>query len=531
MLRIAALLLLAPLLCARAQAATDAELDAARLLAQASFGPTVADIEAVAGLGAEAWVEQQLRLAPTLHMPLYREHDPLEGYGALQGVWLQVAVNAPDQLRQRVAFALSEILVVSARSDIPTEGLVNYYDILVRGAFGNYRALLGNVARSMAMGRYLSMYQNRNPDAAQGIRADENFARELMQLFTIGLVKLNPDGTPQLNAKGRTIPTYSQVTVENLARIMTGWSSGNTPSFYYWPPDWTAPMRAFEDYHDRDEKRFLGKIFAAGRGAEQELARALDVLFAHPNVGPFVARQLIQRLVTSNPTPEYVERVAAVFGDNGAGVRGDLRSVVRAILLDPEARRGHLDLPERFGKVREPLLRLTHLLRAFEAVSTAPDGTYPSTWVEWGTSQAPLGAPSVFNFFSPGYSPDGELRELGLVAPEMKLADDSRINRAANYTGSLLWAFGENPGITIDEGSPSVLISLGREAALAHDPDALLDHLDLLLTSGTMGEELRVAVRRRIPDWRYEWDENAGFWRARGAIYLVMNSPQYLVQK
>jgi len=519
------------LVSAQALAQTSRE-EASRILAQGSFGPTLAEIDRVAAIGETAWVDEQLARRASFQQPLWAARDPsTRGHGEMQGIWFERAVQAPDQLRQRVAFALSQILVVSAESDIPSDGLVTYYDILVRHAFGNYRSLLGATTRSMAMGRYLSMYQNRAPDPAAGIRADENFAREIMQLFTIGLVRLNPDGTPALDAAGRTTPTYNQTTVENLARVFTGWSSSGNSGFYDWPAVWTAPMVPYEEFHDAGEKRLLGKVFPAGRSAAVELERVLDLLFNHPNTGPFVSRQLIQRLVTSNPSPAYVGRVAAVFGNNGAGVRGDLKAVVRAILLDPEARRGHIDMPERFGKVREPLLRLTHVLRAFSAVSTAADGHFPPQWIQWAIPQAPLSSPTVFNYYRPSYAPDGELRALGLVAPEMQLADDSTINQGANFTAGLIWQHSANPGATGDPDNPQIVIDIRREAEMARNPAALVEHLNLLLASGQLPPALREAVRRRLLDFRYDWDENAGYSRAWAAIYLIVNSPQYMVQK
>lgn len=528
-----AVLLLGLLLCVPALAGVVEERrDAARLLTQATFGPTMPEITRAARIGPAAWIDQEIARQPTYIYPLWRDRDiATNGHGEMQSTWYEVAVTAPDQLRQRMAFAFSEILVVSAQSDIDPRALVGYYDILVRHSLGNFRTLLERATLSMAMGRYLSMYRNRKPDPAQGIRADENFAREIMQLFTIGLVQLNPDGTPRLDELGQTTPTYRQRDIENLARVFTGWGSDNVADFYAWPPDWAAPMIPYEDFHDTDAKRILGRSFPAGRTARAELRRILDILFAHPNTGPFIARQLIQRLVTSNPSPAYVGRVAAVFADNGAGVRGDLAAVARAILLDVEARNGNVDLPGTFGKVREPILRVTHLWRAFGGVSQRADGRFPPIWTIGELGQGPLWAPSVFNFYSPSYSPDGELRDSGLVAPEMALANDSLLNRSVNYIDGILWNFTSNPYVQPNPEYPFVSINIDTEAALASDTEALLDRLDLLLMSGQMPESMRESLRRRLPDWRYEWDERAAWWRVRGAVYLIVNSPQYLVQK
>jgi len=321
---------------------TAAEIDASRLLMQASFGPTDAAIEQVIELGgAAAWVDAQLALPVQRHLPLVKQQYPDEEdiqQGRYVAFW-ERALRANDQLRQRVAFALSEIMVVSDRSSsIRAHGNLTaaYYDILVDNAFGNFRNLLEDVTLSPAMGVYLSMLGNERPDAVSGRRADENYARELMQLFSIGLVELNIDGTERAGTV-----TYSQPDVENLARVFTGWSwdknRWDVNPRGGWRPDRTSmerPMRAFPERHDTDAKLLLGTTIPAGQTPAADLAMALDILFRHPNVGPFIAKQLIKRLVTSNPSPAYVRRVATVFNNNGDGERGDLGAVVRAILLD-----------------------------------------------------------------------------------------------------------------------------------------------------------------------------------------------------
>ncbi|MGQ0622450.1 MAG: DUF1800 domain-containing protein [Panacagrimonas sp.] len=509
---------------------TPEEIDAARLLTQATFGPTREEIDRAVGLGTVAWVDEQLRLPASLHLPLYRERSTTGNKRSQRHyVWWERSVKAPDQLRQRVAFALSEILVVSEKSDIDQDGLAHYYDVLVSHAFGNFRTLLEQVTLSPAMGRYLSMQGNQKPDPAAGIRADENFAREVMQLFSIGLIKLRIDGSPMGGA------TYTQADVENLARIFTGWNWAGMPKFNSNRPNWLRSMQAYPKSHDTGAKRFLNQTFEAGRSAEEELGRALDILFQHPNVGPFLARQLIQRMVTSNPTKAYIQRVASVFNDNGSGVRGDLGAVVRAVLLDTEARNGHnganRDVSLRqYGKLREPVVRIAHVWRAFHAQGVGRRGIFPVDNSDPAAAQGPLTSPSVFNFFSPDYSPPGELglAALGYRVPEMQIVDESLLASTDNFMAhNILTQFVGNPSANQD----AVLIDLSYEKTLAADIPALLEHLGRMLLNGPMGNNQAAILTRRLQDFvpgsAPGWDAA----RVAEAIYLIVESPQYLVQR
>ncbi|WP_082081319.1 DUF1800 domain-containing protein [Methylocucumis oryzae] len=376
--------------------------DAARFLNMATFGANPRDINHLKHFTYQQWINQQMSMKASCHLEsLNITQDNNDRNNRIE-VWFRHAVTAPDQLRQRVAFALSEIFVVSdMNSGIPPHALTVYNDILVRNAFGNFRDLLEKVTLSPAMGSYLSMLGNQKPSRAKGIRADENFAREIMQLFTVGLVQLNANGEPLLK-DGTTVPTYNQSDIENLARVFTGWSWGDSLSFFD-GDDWRISMKAFRAFHDRDGKVIINKKrIAENQTAEKELDIALNTLFNHPNVGPFIGLRLIQRLVTSNPSPEYIARVAKKFNDNGDGVRGDMKAVIKAVLLDPEAL-GGVKVNKRFGKLREPLLVLTHLWRAFDA-STA-EGTLPYYYPDYTIGQAPLSSPSVFNFFRPNFAP------------------------------------------------------------------------------------------------------------------------------
>jgi uncharacterized protein (DUF1800 family) len=508
--------------------------EASSFLTRSTFGPNSGEIGRLTGQPYDAWLAQQFLMPPTYHLPQYNalmqaRSSDTEDRGIRMEVWWKTAVTAPDQLRQRVAFALSQIMVASDRETalvLAQQGLCYYYDILVRNAFGNYRQLLEEVTLSPEMGRYLSMLGNRKPNPATGIRADENYAREVMQLFSIGLVQLNLDGTPKRDADGNTIPTYDQDDIEGLARVFTGWSwSNDNGSFKRFedPSDWLRPMVPFESFHDTDAKTIVGGVmFPAGGTAGPELAQALDTLFNHPNVGPFIAIRLIQRLVTSNPSPGYVARVAGVFNDNGAGVRGDLQAVIRAILMDPEALAGASPSNPHFGKPREPLLVVAHLWRAFDARAASGNYIYPNPQND--LAQAPQSSPSVFNFYSPFYAPPGDIEQTGLVAPEFEIENEVSITSQFNryFSGTVVFnSARSNPG------PDDVLIQIGREQAMAGDPDALVDHLDVLLLSGRMTDDMRATLLAHIE----AIPASNPTQRVVDAIYLIATSPQYLVQK
>lgn len=504
------------------------QVDAVRFLNMATFGASPRDVRHLAGMTRPAWIKEQFGLKASCHLPTLNQSQENNSRENRMEVWWRHAVTAPDQLRQRVAFALSQIFVVSdVNSSLSQNGLAAYYDILLDGAFGNFRDLLENVTLSPVMGRYLSMLGNQKPDRAQGIRADENYAREVMQLFTIGLVKLNPDGTPVL-VDGAPVPTYGQAEVEGLARVFTGWTWGDALYFDDWQGnDWRIPMRAFQGYHDNRAKVILeGTAVPAGGTAQDDLHLALDTLFKHPNTGPFIGKQLIQRLVTSNPSPAYVARVAHKFADNGEGVRGDMKAVIRAILLDPEAL-GSVEVNPDFGKLREPVMVMTHLWRAF--AGDAADHHY--YYMRWDNplSEAPLSSPTVFNFFRPDFSPSGPLKKAGLLGPEFQLVNDAATGSLQNelywrinyYRKDLDWAYRND-----------ILINIRPLMAKADQPAALVKHLNLMLT----GKRLPRAFRDTLTEYLTSinartWDANdVAARRAVDALYLVMSSPYYLVQ-
>jgi uncharacterized protein (DUF1800 family) len=492
--------------------------EAARFLKQASFGPDNAQLERVLQLGYPAWIDEQMAITPTSHLAGLAAYGTAPTQADRQEVWLRTAVTAPDQLRQRMAYALSQIMVISERSDLGgvPDAIASYNDLLLRDAFGNFRTLMEDVTLHPAMGRYLSMLGNRKPDAALNIRPDENYARELMQLFTIGLVELENDGRVKRDVAGAAIPTYDLDVVKGFAQVFTGWTFGGSPSWFQPSFDHRRPMQAFAEFHDTGSKRLLrGTVLPANQTAQKDLADALDNIFNHPNVAPFIARHLIQRFVTSNPTPAYVARVADRFNTNGAGVRGDLAATLRAVLLDAEARNPPAD---GTGKLQEPLLRLTSLWRAFDA--RAANGRYRLDYLGYVLGQAPFSSPSVFNFYKPDYAPPGEMRAAGLVAPELEIANESTVALTANVMAA--YAFVLNSA-TAGLKPEDIYLDISTEIPHATDSNALINRVADKLQGGALSSELRaeaVAAIERIP-------ASVAPGRVAEAIYSIVTSPEY----
>ena len=514
--------------------------DAARFLTQATFGPTMPDIAALQVKGYEAWLKEQFALPTESHVAYIdwlrkaEPKRPLYDEAFLESFWKQ-AIHGPDQLRQRIAFALSQIFVVSFATGLQGEyyAVASYADMLNKNAFGNFRQLLEDVTLHPAMGRYLDHLKNDKEDPVAGRNPNENFARELLQLFSIGLYKLHPDGTLVLDKKGRPIETYDQETVKGFARVFTGWSYGTFPKtedYWRWPqiqniydPFWRVPMEVWPQHHSTSTKPLLnGVVLPAGQSAEKDLRQALDNVFQHPNVGPFIARQLIQRLVTSNPSRGYVYRVAQKFNNNGSGVRGDMKAVIRAILLDYEARSEKMIKQPTYGKLREPVLRMTHLLRAFNFACTC--GKVPLYWMEspvYALGQNPYRAVSVFNFFSPDYRPPGDLSRAGLVAPEMQITNEISVTGISNFLRSVIFT-----GFQWDPKLPHLISDYANVATLAGSPDKLLDHLNLLLLSGQMPDQMKQTISAEIAKMPPE-----RLPRVKEAVHSTMTSPEYVVQK
>jgi uncharacterized protein (DUF1800 family) len=448
-----------------------------------------------------------------------------------------------------MAFALSEIFVVSDLSLLVTshEGMTNYYDLLVTHALGNYRDLLKTVTLSPMMGAYLSMARNQKPNPATGSEPDENYAREVMQLFSIGLNQLHPDGSLKLGADALPIPTYSQADIVGLARVFTGWGfyyAGTAPNgwFQWGPRDDINPLMQYPEFHDTGAKTILnGTAIPAGLTGAQELELAVDAIFNHPNVGPFIARQLIQRFVTSNPSPGYIYRVAQVFNNNGSGVRGDLFATLRAILLDYEARAAAPLNTISYGKQREPLLRVSHMLRALNVQPPRPGDSRLFIALHNALPQAALHAPSVFNFFQPDYRHPGAISRAGLFSPEFQLTSEvgtigyTNFNHASLYWG--IWTFEPNAqghAMYINMNHAEEVALLNRAGFTPQqNQQALIDLLNLRLLSGQMSAGLRQHITRAFADlpWWYDYREEHQIQRVKTAAWIILSSPEYAIQK
>lgn len=512
-----------------ASPATVTDATAARFLVQASTGFGRAAIDRVRTLGYAGWLDEQFSMPrgrtrwDWLIEKGYDAATYRNGQNGFDAVAWRHLIASPDTLRQRLTLALSEIVVVGldgVNTAWRAFAGAAWLDLLESHAFGNVRGLLQDVSTSLQMGVYLTYRGNAKANAATGTVPDENYARELMQLFTIGLTELNEDGTPRL-VGGQPVETYGQDDITGLARVFTGWdqdlAGGNTDR-----PDYhRRPMTQVAARYETGAKTFLGITVAAGATAASGLTAALDRLFAHPNIGPFWARQLIQRLVTSNPSPAYVQRVARVFANDGQGVRGNLRAVVRAILLDDEARSDVSLASTTAGKLREPILRLTAWARAFGATSPS-DAWAIGITSNPGTAlgQSPLRSPSVFNFFRPGYVPPGSsLAALGLVAPEFQIANESSVVGYLNYMQT-----------TIASGRGDVRADYTSWVPLADDPPALVAQLDLLLAGGQLETSTRSMIATTVGAMTTGSD-TARRNRLYAAILLVMASPEFLVPR
>ena len=541
--------------------------DAARFLNQTTFGATDADIHHLSLIGFQPWLNEQFAAQQTLMTPAVEQAlivntQPVCASGDVkcnaatflqnnqqqvytENAFWQQSLTAPDQLRQRVAYSLHEMLVISMAStgveNMP-RGTAHYWDTLATDAFGNFRQLLEDVTLNPMMGQWLAMQGNDKGDA--NTDPDENYAREVMQLFTIGLYQLNDDGSQKLDGAGKPIPTYSNTDVIGLAKVFTGFSwnvPGNTSDsawsdccMYVGPGvgEDLLPMQSYPSHHSTKQKDFLGvTIPASGTGDPNgDLKIALDTLFNHPNLPAFFSKQMIQHLVTSNPSPAYVTRVAAVFKDNGLGVRGDLKAVITAILMDPEARDTAAGASNpQFGKVREALLRYTHWARAFTAQSRTGGYWIGSTEDPiWGLGHMTLRSPTVFNWFAPGYVPPGtSIEQAGMTGPEFQMTNVSSVVGYLNYMQT---AVGSDT-----TGGFDIFSSYAAEMNLANNPGALVDRVNLLLMSGQMDSTLYSQILSAvsaiaIPTGNQNATNAALGARVRTAVFLTLASPSYCAQ-
>lgn len=543
--------------------------DAYRFLNQATFGATEAEATRLIALGDSSnayprWLDAELAKPASRLLPYVEQ-----GYATLSQnqnfnigqvnaprveKWFENALIGDDQLRQRVAFALSQIFVVSqigALQNLPF-ATADFYDMLTRDAFGDFRQLLEDVTLHPAMGVYLSMLGNQRAIAGTNLRPDENYARELMQLFAIGLVELNLDGSVRTDAQGQPLPTYDQEVIEGFARVFTGWRwdcptnvpnctfnnarAQITPVAGY---NQIKPMRLYSAQHETGTKRVLtypgvalpNATIPANQTGEQDLRDALDNIFNHPTVAPFIARQLIQKLVTSNPSPAYVQRVATRFNNDGTGRRGNLAAVVSAVLLDTEARGA--PAAATAGKVKEPILRLTQFWRAYNARSASGVFATQAPNFAGGVSavfgQGPSQSPSVFNFFSPFYAPPGEISNQNLVAPELQLATEFLNTQVTNFfwRQALLYTTRQanlNPN--------QMFIDTAQELAVVADSAALVDRVAerLLGGAGQMSATLRTEARAQVDRTPSSTAGNVNT-RIADAVYFVVTSPEFVLQR
>jgi uncharacterized protein (DUF1800 family) len=555
-----------------AAASTPTQAEASRFLAQATMGPSSADIDHLAAISYAAWLDEQYAKPQTLHR-IYINQATADAAAIGQTIsevnffdsWWSQALGGDDQLRQRAAFALSEIFVISFSNTTlaaQPRGVASYYDMLGEKAFGNFRDLLDGVTYHPMMGIFLSHLKNQKEDPLTGRVPDLNFAREVTQLFTVGEYKLNVDGSTILSA-GAPVVAYTSADLSGLSQVFTGisWYAGpnltdrTNARFFGANPDPSRDWQPMQDYnqytantsfHSISAKNFLGVTIAPQTTPDTvgDVRIALDTLFNNPNVGPFIGKQLIQRLVSSDPSPAYVARVAAAFNDNGKGVRGDMKAVWKAILLDPEARA--VGTSTSSGKLREPMLRLSHLLRAFKAKSVSGRFTGIGLTDDPATrlNQTPMFAPTVFNFFRPGYVPSGKgLSDAGLVVPEMQITHELSVAGYMNYIRA--W--------TQLSATRDIQQDYAAELALATVPADLVDRMDLLLFGGTMPAALKTQLvtavtSRAIPaavlppgtpasgapaptPTNQAAIDAARLDRVYIAVFLSMASPDYLIQK
>jgi len=518
-----------------------ARADVIRFLEQATFGPTPALTAHVQAVGFAAYLQEQFAAAASTYPSLPEQPESAkagcpagspatclrDNYSMypLQVQFFRNALSGDDQLRQRVALALHEILVVSGVKVRQPSEVSPYLNMLQQDAFGNYRQILYDLTLNPAMGHYLDMVNNDAPAAGSSVSPNENYGREVLQLFSIGVSQLNPDGTVVLDATGNPVPTYTQDTIEGFAHVFTGWTYAplaGAPLAKHDPPNFLAPMVLYRNgagkdaSHDKGAKTLLvypGSVdsnLPPDQDGVTDLAQALDNIFHHPNVGPFIGKQLIQHFVTSNPSPAYVSRVAAAFADNGTGVRGDMKAVVRAILMDPEAR-GSAKTDAGYGHLREPVLFITGLLRAFDGVTNGEMAGQANAM-----GQNLFNSPSVFSYYPHQYFVPGT----SIQGPEFGIQDSSSAETRLNFVNALTSA-----GVRTASGVTT--IDLSSLLPFAGTPSLLVGQLDMVLLHGTMSAAMTAEVTTAVTAV-----SSTNFpLRVQTAVYLVAGSSQYQVER
>ena len=519
--------------------------DVSNFMVRASFGASPEDQDNLVDTDATNWLSDQFDLPSTKYLPdlLARANagEEIKNRDFTAEVW-DGLIGGEDELRQRMVFALSQILVVSDKGVNNPLALAYYGDILSEHAFGNYRDLLQDVTYSPAMAKYLTYLRNRKGDERTGRMPDENYARELLQLFTIGLVELNMDGTPKTDGNGNTIEIFDNDDIVGLAKVFTGLSLKGTA---FWDADedgYYSPLQVFADKHSELEKAFLGTTIAAGTGGDASIDAALDHIFDHPNLAPFVSRQLIQRFTASHPSPDYVERVANAFetgsftAENGvqfgSGVRGDLKATISAILLDSSLFADTTASPND-GKIREPVIRFVHWAKAFDV--TGIDAS--NEWLLLDSddrsklSQQPFSSPSVFNFYRPGFiAPGTETGSNDVTAPEFQIVHEGATIGFANYMSMFI----RNQTWERDDNLDTFIPDYSDELLLADKPADLADHLNDLLLAGRMSaitKDRIISVLDEIPirDDPDKTDEDK-LSRVHAAVTMAVTDPAYTIQ-
>lgn len=527
--------------------------EASRFLSRTTFGGTKTQLDALSGTDAVEFLKAEFEKPASLTLPSVltvprNENGNLPGSAASDVYWDQI-ITADDQLRQRMAFALSQIVVYSDIAVADSSQRAYYQDILIRNAFGNYRDLLQDITYSPAMANWLTYLRNQKGDPRTGRMPDENYAREILQLFSIGLFEMYPDGSPRLDAQGKEIPTYDNEDVVGLARVFTGLSYDVGPGSSFWDNSEEAnrqPLKMFPDRHSELEKTFLGTTIPAGTDGDESISIALDTIFDHPNLAPFLARQLIQRFTESSPSPSYIRRVAQAFergtyttnsGEKfGSTGRGDLEATLAAVLLDESLYKDRTNEPETVtnGKVREPILRFTHWARAFNVTNIHSNNEARLTMTVDPVNaigQHPIRSPSVFNFYRPGYIAPGTLTgDRNMTAPEFQIVNESTAIGYLNFMTD--FTFDRTP--QRDQELQSFLPDYTEELALVDTPEDLVGYLDTLLTGQRMPEEEineieQILLEMPISEGSPEDAAADRLQKVQVAVSLVLNSPSYAV--
>lgn len=496
----------------------------AKFLYRATFGPKPGEIESLSAMGIDAWFGEQFRLAPSLHRPSAEAFASASGTSLGEGVrlsaWWANTLEGKDQLRQRVAYALSQIFVVSRSGGPDSQALAEYYDLLVQHAFSNFRDILKTVTLSPAMGKYLTLTGSKKADSVKNTFPDENYAREVMQLFSLGLWQLHSNGMPKLDSFGNKIPTYTQEDVEELARVFTGWRKDT----------YLKPMYSVSRWHDTGEKKVLGQVFAQGQTAEQDLEQAIDLLVNHPNTPVFISILLIKRLTISNPRRSYIDRVVKVFKDNGKGIWGDMEAVIKAILLDEDVLAGKAmadyqntgKSSRNFGKVKEPIVAMANLCRALDVKSNDPERWWDFASSQKNYGQAPLRAPSVFNFYEPDYAPKGEINDKLLSSPEFGILSMDVVRRISNR----MWIC-----IASSQSTNKKKWSWDRSEyeRTVSQPDEYVALVNERLFGGLMSSELSLFLKGMLEG--LELNNKSADRKIKDTLFAVQCSPEFRCQE